>query len=123
MLRDSVWERNCLRDIASIISDLEAQKAVIEKALDALAEVSGSRSTAVPQKRRGRPAKSKGGAQSAMAAPENGKKQTRRLSAAGRQRLAESMKKRWAAKRAAKKAAAKQAGARRAAKTAAAPAA
>jgi hypothetical protein len=73
--------------IKSIIEQLEHQKAAIERALEALQEIEGmgsgtSASAPVPTKRRGRPAKKTGGV-----TPE------------GRERLAEAMKQRWAAKR------------------------
>jgi succinate dehydrogenase/fumarate reductase flavoprotein subunit len=71
-----------------IIKQLEAHRAAIEKALAALREVEG---IAVPAasapanataKRRGRPAKKKGG-----------------MTEAGREKLREAMKRRWAVKR------------------------
>jgi hypothetical protein len=67
-----------------IISRLESQKQAIEKALSALREVGGGASTA-PAKR---------------AYTRRGAKKTGGISAEGRRRLAEAMKKRWALKRA-----------------------
>ena len=67
-------------DIQDVVRRLEAQKAAIERVLAAFAEMT------TPAKRAGRPAK-------------RGAKKKRGLSEAGRKALAESMKKRWAAKR------------------------
>lgn len=74
--------------IAGIVEQLEQQKAAIETALAALREVggvgaaeSGGSATA---KKRGRPAKRKGG-----------------VTTEGRERLRQAMKRRWAVKRAA----------------------
>ena len=68
-----------------IISRLESQKQAIEKALSALREVGGTASAATPAKRAytRRAVKKSGG-----------------ISAEGRKRLADAMKKRWALKRA-----------------------
>jgi len=70
----------------SIIQQLEAQKAAIDKALEALREVAGEVSAgsapATVTTKRGRPAKRKGG-----------------MTEAGRERLRQAMKKRWAVKR------------------------
>jgi hypothetical protein len=68
----------------SIIAQLEQQKAAIQRALDALREVDeigDATVTPTPKKPGGRPAKSTGG-----------------MTPAGRKRLAEVMKQRWAAK-------------------------
>ena len=77
-----------MRDLDKIIVELEQQKEAIERALTALREVGepGQTRTAT-KKRRGRPP---------------AKKQSR-MSEEGRQRLRDSMKQRWAAKRAAKR--------------------
>jgi hypothetical protein len=83
-----------LRDIQDIISELEQQRAAIERALTALREVSKpgvQRETAAPGRKRPGP---------------QPKKQSR-MTEEGRRRLAESMKKRWAAKRAGKRGAKK----------------
>ena len=99
-----------MRDISSIISELENQKAAIDKALSALREVSG---TEAP-KRRGRPpGKRTDAAANVTAASKRGRpaKKQSRITEEGRQRLRRAMKKRWAAKRAAgagKKAASKK---------------
>jgi hypothetical protein len=84
--------------LKDVIQQLEHQKAAIEKALDALR---GLEATPESQPRRGpgRPPKAE--------APQHG------MSEAGRQRLREAMKRRWAAKRAgttAKQASAKKGG-------------
>jgi hypothetical protein len=71
--------------IKEIIDSLERQKTAIENALSALRaiEETGQQSTSTSTRRRG-PAKRKGG-----------------MTPEGRRRLAEAMKRRWAAKRAA----------------------
>src|SRR5687767_1079973 len=73
-----------LNDVDRIISDLEHQRAAIERAIEALREISVPGGTAR-------------GAQSAPAAPAARK---RRLSAEGRRRIAEATRRRWALKRA-----------------------
>jgi len=79
-----------LRDLQNIIVELEQQKEAIERALAALREVAEPGQTqATTKRRRGRP-------------PAAAKKESR-MTAEGRERLRESMKKRWAAKRAAKR--------------------
>ena len=88
-----------LQNLLELISELEKQKAAIDTALAALRAVSGTEAT----KRRGRPPGS-----GVKRAPGRPPKKQVRISAEGRKRLAESMKKRWAAKRAAKKVAAKK---------------
>jgi hypothetical protein len=104
-----------LTNLEQVISELDRRKAAIDKALTALRQVSGS-----PEpKRRGRPPgvdaqTRKGGRRppatpaesTATATPTKGQV---RLTDAGRRRLALSMKKRWAAKRAASEALAKAA--------------
>ena len=86
-----------MTDLRNIISELEQQKDAIERALAALREVSQT------------------GAQAAMAGtaakkrPGRPPKKQSRMTEEGRRRLAESMKKRWAAKKAAGKRAAKKA--------------
>ena len=87
-----------MRDISSIISELENQKAAIDKALGALRDVAG---TEIP-KRRGRPPGKRAGASAPATAPakrERPAKKLSRITEEGRQRLARAMKKRWAAKR------------------------
>lgn len=83
-----------MQDLRNIIADLERQKAAIENALAALRDVSG---TEAP-KRRGRPPGS-----GAKRGPGRPPKKQVRFTDAGRQRLAEAMKQRWAAKRAGSK--------------------
>lgn len=89
-----------MTDLSDIISELETQKAAIEKALAALREMTG---TEAP-KRRGRPPGKRAEATPPADPPEKrgrpAKKQSR-ISEEGRERLRRSMKKRWAAKRAA----------------------
>lgn len=108
---------------SSIITQLERQKAAIEKALAALHSLDGSlpEQAAAPA-----PAKRKGGMtpegkqrliaalkkrwaakkRAAAAAPAKPARRKVRLTPEGRKRLAEAMKRRWAAKRAAAKKAA-----------------
>ena len=83
-----------MTNIQELIADLARQKTAIDNALAALRAISG---TAEP-KRRGRPPGS-----GAKRGPGRPPKKQVRLSDEGRQRLAESMKRRWAAKRAAKR--------------------
>jgi hypothetical protein len=96
---------------AGIITQLEQQKTAIERALVALREVDGmdtpaSAASRAPAKRRGRPKKA------AEATPvetlRTAAPRKPQFTPAGRQKLAEAMKQRWAAKRAA--AAVKKAG-------------
>jgi hypothetical protein len=68
-----------LRDIERIISELEQQRSAIERALTALHEITGSSTI------------------SAARAPRPAAKKKRRMSAAGRERIAEAVRKRWAA--------------------------
>ena len=84
-----------MTDLQQIITDLEQQKAAIETALAALRGLS----TDVPQRRGpGRPPSKRG--------PERPPKKRSNISEEGRQRIAEALRKRWAAKRAAAKKAA-----------------
>jgi hypothetical protein len=71
-------------DIQTIVTDLKAERNRIDKAISALERLT-SRSSA----RRGRPPKAK------QLVPTPGKK-PRGMSAAGRRRISEAMKKRWA---------------------------
>jgi hypothetical protein len=84
-----------MTNLEQVISELDRQKAAIDNALAALRQVSGPE-----PKRRGRPPANPAESKS-TAAP--AKRQVR-LTDAGRRRLALSMKKRWAAKRAASEA-------------------
>ncbi len=89
--------------LKDIIASLEKQRVAIEKALEALKEIDGSVTTAAtappPAKRRGpKPGpRAKKVAPPAKAAPATRKG---RISKEGREKLAEAMKRRWAAKRA-----------------------
>ena len=77
-----------MRDLQNIIVELEQQKEAIERALAALRDVAEPAQTGTAtKKRRGRPPATK----------------QSRMSEEGRQRLRDSMKQRWAAKRAAKR--------------------
>ncbi len=78
--------RNALAGVSAVISELESRKAAIEKALEALRDADGTptRGSSATAKKRGRPAKRKG-----------------RITEAGRGRLRQAMKRRWAVKRAA----------------------
>ena len=78
-----------MTDIARIIQDLEQQRKLIERALSALRELNGGTATAST------PASTSGDAP-----------RKRRLSAAGRKRIAEATRRRWANKRAAEASAA-----------------
>jgi hypothetical protein len=74
-----------VNEIASIISQLERQRAAIDRAISALRDVEGVKQ-----------------AQTASPGEATTKKpKKRRMSAAGRRRIAEAAKKRWADKRAA----------------------
>ena len=84
-----------MANLQELISELEQQRAAIETALTALRAISG---TPEP-KRRGRPPGT-----AAKRGPGRPPKKQVHISDAGRKRLAESMKKRWAVKRAVKKA-------------------
>ena len=75
-----------MNDIANIISQLEHQKAAIERAVSALREIDGP---------------SQIGASTAPKAPGKAS-QKRHVSPEGRKRIAEALRRRWAAKRAAK---------------------
>jgi len=68
-------------DIGNIIAQLEQERTAIDRALSALREIGGARASA-PIGRKGR-------------------RRRGRLSAEGRQRIAEAARKRWALKRAA----------------------
>ena len=87
-------KESSLKNIESIISDLEQQRAAIERALEALRQVGGQPAA----KKRGRPPNVKN---AAPAKKRRGGK--RHLSPEGRQRIIEATKKRWAAVRAAAK--------------------
>ncbi len=72
-----------MNDLDGIISNLERQREAIDKALEALREVSGTApAPATKRATKKRAAKKRGG-----------------LTAEGRARLSENMRKRWAAKR------------------------
>jgi hypothetical protein len=73
-----------VNDFANIISRLEQQRAAIDRALSALREVEGP-----------------GPVQAKSAGSVATKPKKRRMSAAGRRRIAEATRKRWADKRAA----------------------
>ena len=118
--------------LKDIISKLEQQRSAIDRALTALREADGSESTAPAAaptaKRRGRPAKKKGGMTpegrarlsealrqrwaakraGSSAAPAKAKRTGGGMTPEGRARLSEALRQRWAAKRAAAKKAAKK---------------
>jgi hypothetical protein len=89
--------------LKDIIASLEKQRVAIERALEALKEVDGSPTAAAsapsPAKRRGpKPGpRAKKAAPAAKATPATRKS---RISQEGRDKLAQAMKRRWAAKRA-----------------------
>jgi hypothetical protein len=107
-------------DLTSIITELQQQRAAIERALSVLREIgSGGIAAPTPAKRRGRPPGSKNQGASVEARNRRSEGQRRRwaakrasetpapakpaakksgLTAAGRKRLSEMMKARWASK-------------------------
>ena len=89
-----------MNQVENMISQLERQRAAIEKALSALREVAGSGGGAATAKRVGRPAAAPKAAPAAPAAP--AKRRKRKLSAEGRKAIIAAAKKRWAEHRAAK---------------------
>jgi len=76
-----------MNDLSSIIRQLEGQKSAIERALSALREASGMSESRLSSADRTPPPK---------------KPRKHRLSAEGRERIAEAARRRWAAKRATK---------------------
>lgn len=93
-----------MNDVDNIISQLEQQRTSIDRAIAALREIGGQ----PPKKRRGRPPSkhlNQGTAPVAAASQPAPKK--RRLSPEGRRRIAEALKRRWAAQKAAQAASAK----------------
>jgi hypothetical protein len=88
-----------LKDVESIISQLEQQKTAIERAISALRDITTPEPVPVKRGRPGRPP----GRPPAVA------KKRRRLSPEGRQRIIEALKKRWAEKKAGAKKATKRA--------------
>jgi hypothetical protein len=110
-------------DLTSIITELELKRAAIERALSALREIGGEGPAPTASKRRGRPPGSKNQAGSVEAGNARSEGQRRRwaekkaaeaeaapaakkrrgLAAAGRKRLSEMMKARWASKNPPKK--------------------
>ena len=88
--------------IEAVIHQLEAQQHAINAALAALREVAGT-ATSTHQVTNGNARsiaqKARWAAQRAEAAAAHGRAQKRGLTPEGRRRLAENMKKRWAAKR------------------------
>ena len=111
-------------DVSAVIGQLELRRNAIDRALAALREVGGA--TVAPAKRRGRPPGSGKGATAAnrrsegqrrrwakkaaaeTSAPTKSAKKRRGLTAAGRKRLSEMMKARWASKNPPKKVARKK---------------
>ena len=106
-----------MKDIDNIITQLEEQKAAIERAISALRDIAGSAPATVKKARRGRPPGRPPAAASAPA-PAPAPKKKRRLSPEGRKRIIEALKKRWAVKKAAAKKAARKASKRTAASAA-----
>jgi hypothetical protein len=80
--------RDSLNEMQNIISQLENQREVIDRALTALREITGIGAPAATTEKRGRPPQKKQGGK-------------RHMSAEGRARIAESTRRRWAEKRAA----------------------
>jgi hypothetical protein len=81
-----------VNEIPGIISRLERQRTALERAISALRDMEGAQATAKT---------------GTAGTPARGRKKSR-LSAAGRRRIAEAARKRWAEKRAADAAAAKK---------------
>jgi hypothetical protein len=98
-----------LKDIDNIITQLEEQKAAIERAISALRDIGGSAPATVKKARRGRPPGRPPAAASAPAPAPAPLKKKRRLSPEGRKRIIEALKKRWAVKKAAARKAARKA--------------
>jgi len=84
-----------VNDVTNLISQLEQQKASIDRAIEALREITNIT------------AASKGPIRSASASNSDDSPEGGHITSAGRQKLAEAMKRRWAAKRAAARKAAK----------------
>jgi hypothetical protein len=82
-------------NIADIVGQLKAERSRLDAAIEALEGVGGG--TSAPGKRRGRPP----GSKNSSAGKKPAKR--RRMSAEGRKRIAEAMRKRWAAVKAGKK--------------------
>jgi hypothetical protein len=83
--------------VPEIVQQLRDERSKLDAAIRALEGISGG--AAAPAKRRGRPPGTKN-----KPAPADGHTKTRIMSAAARKRIAESMRKRWAAaKRSGKK--------------------
>ena len=82
-----------MKNVDRIISDLEKQRAVIERAISSLREIADLVGS---------------GASRVAATPLAPRRKRRRLSAAGRRAISEATKKRWARKRAAESTAAKK---------------
>ncbi len=85
-----------MKNIESIISDLEKKRAAIDHALEALRQIGGAAEPA--GKRRGRPP----GTKSEAAPAKKAVAKKRNLSPEGKKRIAEAAKRRWAELRAAK---------------------
>jgi hypothetical protein len=88
-------EGDFLKDIETIISQLEEQRSAIERAISALRDIGGSEAILVKKGRPGRPP--------AIAGDSPAPVSKRRLSPEGRKRIVQALKKRWAAKKAAGK--------------------
>ena len=109
-----------MNDVDNIITQLEGQRAAIERAISALRDIGGSAPAAVKKARRGRPP---GRPPAASPTPAPAPVKKRRLSPEGRKAIIDALKKRWAAKKAAAKKATKKTATKKATKKAAAPAA
>jgi len=77
-------EEFSLKDIESIISELEQQRSAIDRAISALREITGTRVS---------------GSATASQRKEHAPSKKRAISPAGRRKLAVAMRRRWAAKR------------------------
>jgi hypothetical protein len=92
MIAVAFWQshkENWVNDLKGIISQLERQRTAIDRALSALQQVTGAAEAKA----------STGGSTDHQQTTQT--KRKGRLTPAGRRRLSEAMKKRWAAKRAA----------------------
>ena len=90
-----------MSDFDLIIASLEQQRAAIERALEALRGVSGTSAPAT--KKRGRPPGKKTGGRRILSPTGPAAKEHGGLTAAGRKRLSDAMKARWASKNAPRK--------------------
>jgi hypothetical protein len=85
-------------DISNVLRDLKSERERLTRAIDALEAINDIPQPKRPGRRPGRP-----GAQPAAQTQAPAKRGPRKMSAAGRKRISEMMKKRWAERRKAAK--------------------